>query len=100
MKAFILENVNKFKILNIIRMSIKAIMLLDICMTDRKTFTYNAWNLIDSNGLCNEYNWPRKPEQFTMAQIGIWQRALQKTFGRSYTNQANREIHPEFILQE
>jgi len=71
MKAFILENIEELNILNIMRMSIKVISLSDICTVDGKTFTYNAWNLIDNNGLCNEYDWPRKPEQFTIAQIGI-----------------------------
>lgn len=69
MEDFISENDKELNILNIIQMSIKEMSLLDIFTTDEKTFTNNAQNLIDSNGLQNKYDWPRKPEKFTNKQI-------------------------------
>ena len=71
MEGFLSENFEDLNILNIMRMSIKAISLSDICTTDGKFFTYNAWNLIGSNGLREDYDWPRNPGKFTDAQISL-----------------------------
>ena len=74
MKQFItdINDPSKLKILNIMRMSIKAITLSDICTPDGHFFTSNAWNLKESNGLREDYDWPRKPPAFTDAQIKCW----------------------------
>ena len=53
MQEFIDAGINKndLKIINLIRMSIKAITIADIATADRKTILYNAWHGIESNGL-------------------------------------------------
>ena len=100
MEGFLSKNFEDLDILNLMRMSIKAMSVSDIFTTDGKFFTYNSWNLIGSNGLREDYNWTRNPGKFNNAQISLWQRALKKTFGCSHVNQSNREVHSEYILQD
>ena len=56
---------NKLYILNIIRMFLKAVTVSDIATSDGKSIFYNAWNLIESNKLREDFDWPRQPTEFT-----------------------------------
>ena len=72
MKEFITAGIDKSKLrlLNYMRTSIEAVTLADIATPNGKQITFNAWNLIGSNDLRSEYDWPRKPE-FTVQQKTI-----------------------------
>ena len=78
-------------------MSIKATTLSDICTAEGRTITNQAWTLVDSNNLREDYDWPRQPNEFSPNQISIWQRALAKTFIREYEPNS-RKLKIPFIL--
>ena len=88
----------QLEIINIMRMSIKASTLSDICTAEGRSITNQAWSLINSNGLREDYDWPRKPNKFSTDQIKIWQRALAKTFLRAYEPSDSRRLKISFIL--
>ena len=90
MKEFLDAGVkdNELKILNYMRMSIKAVTISDIATPNGRRITFDAWNLIGSNKLRSEYDWPRRPPNltnlstnFTEQQKDIWRNDLHKTFG-------------------
>ena len=56
-------------ILNIMRMHVKAATVSDIATSDGKFISYNAWNLIGSNNLREDLDWPRQLPEFTRSQI-------------------------------
>ena len=88
MQAFIRANVPKknLHIINIMRMSIKALTLADIATADGKHISSQAWNLISSNKLRDHYDWPRKPPNFSQYQIDLWKDAICKTFIEGQNN--------------
>ena len=98
MEAIVQSNIdpNQLLILNIMRMSIHAITLSDICTTDGDKFTKNAWDLKGSNGLRDNYQWPRPPPHFSKKQIELWQQSLYKVFGRKFMEPRFRNIHQDF----
>ena len=73
MEAFIEAKIstNNLFILNIIRMFLKAVTVSDIATSDGKSISYNAWNLIESNKLREDLDWPRHPPVFTQAQKNL-----------------------------
>ena len=98
MESFVQSEIdpNHLLILNIMRMSIHAITLSDICTTDGNQFTKNAWDLKGSNGLRDDYIFPRSPPHFSKKQIKLWQKSLYKVFGRKYVEPRFRNIHQNF----
>ena len=61
MEEFVKAGVNDLYILNIMRLSIRAITLSDICTAESSRITKEAWNLTGSNGLREDLEgWPRK----------------------------------------
>ena len=52
-------------ILNEIQKSIKAFSLKVITNSRGYRITLDAWNLTQSNKICNHYDWPRLPQAFT-----------------------------------
>ena len=89
---------NHLKILNIMRSSIKATTLSDICTAEGRSITFQAWTLTSSNELREDYDWPRVPTEFSEAQIKIWQQALTKTFLQPHANNNNRRLKISSIL--
>ena len=71
---------NNLETLNIMRSSIKAKFLSDICTTEGRSITFQAWTSTSSNKLCENCDWPRVPTEFSEAQIKICQQALATTF--------------------
>ena len=86
MEEFVKSDIdtNKLTILNIMRMSIKAITLSDICDADGWNFISRAWLLQGSNGLREDHEWPRNLPNFTNNQKKLWQKSLKSVFGRIY----------------
>ena len=82
MQEFIEAGVSRdhLKIINYIRMHLKAITLSDITTPNGRRITFDAWNVIGSNNLRSNYDWPRSPPIFTTRQKEIWQQALHRTF--------------------
>ena len=72
MEEFIAAGVSRdhLKIINYIRMHLKAITLADIATPNGRRITFDAWNVIGSNNLRVEYDWPRSPPSFTQRQKG------------------------------
>ena len=73
MEEFIAADVSRdhLKIINYIRMHLKAITLADIATPNGRRITFDAWNAIGSNNLRVEYDWPRSPQSFTQRQKEI-----------------------------
>ena len=94
MEEFVKSDIdtNKLTILNIMRMSIKAITLSDICDANGWNFTSRAWLLQGSNGLREDYEWPRNPPNFTNNQKKLWQKSLKSVFGRIYDQDSSKRI--------
>ena len=88
MNAFIRAKIPKkdLNIINMMRMSIKALTLADIATADGKYISTQAWNLISSNKLRDHYDWPRKPPNFSRNQIKVWQDAIRQTFIEGHNN--------------
>ena len=64
-------------LLNVMRMSIQAISLADIVVSNGFKISQNAFHLVSSNGLRKKgFNWPNSPPKFTKKQIESWQKAL------------------------
>ena len=77
MEEFVAAGVNDLYMLNIMRLSIKAITLSDICTAESSKITKEAWNLTGSNGLREDLEgWPRNPPKFTKKQKKTWKDAL------------------------
>ena len=87
---------NDLKLINRIRMSIKAITISDISTADGKNISYNAWNGIESNGLQNQLDWPREPPLFTRTQLLKWQNALYLTFCVEHSNSNMRLLKDRY----
>ena len=77
---------------NYIRMKIKAVTLADITTPNGKKITFDAWNIISSNNLRSDYEWPRDPPDITENQKNIWRNALHKTFGVPHSGNLCRDI--------
>ena len=63
-------------ILNHMQMSIKAISLADIVTSNGLKISQNAFLLLASNGLREQFEWPHAPLTFTKKQVVCWQKAL------------------------
>ena len=70
MEEFIAAGVSRdhLKIINYIRMHLKAIMLADITTPNGARTSFDAYNVIGSNNLRVDYDWPRSPPSFTQRQ--------------------------------
>ena len=66
MHAFIKAGVHDehLEILNIMRSSIKAVTLSDICTPQGRSITQQSWILSASNRLREDYDWPRTTNGF------------------------------------
>ena len=100
MEEFIAAGVSRdhLKIINYIRMHLKAITLADIATPDGRRITFDAWNVIGSNNLRVDYDWPRSPPSFTQRQKEVWQQAIHKTFIVQNTGRMCRDIRITNIL--
>ena len=89
MSDFIKADIPKkdLKILNIMRMYLKAFSLADIATSDGKSITYNAWHLKSSNELRVNYDWPRDPPNFSEKQKNTRISALKKAYCNQNANQ-------------
>ena len=61
-------------------MYLKAVTVSHIATSDCKSISYNAWNLIGSNSLRDDLDWPRQPPIFNAKQQLFWRNSLRKTF--------------------
>ena len=99
MEEFVAAGVNDLYMLNIMRLSIKAITLSDICTAESSKITKEAWNLTGSNGLREDLEgWPRNPPKFTKKQKKTWKDALWKVFGKNWFAQDSRYVHSDYRL--
>ena len=90
----------ELSLLNYMRMSIKAISLVDIVTSNGFKIFLNALLLLSSNGLRKQgFDWPNSPPKFTKKQVEYWQKALQVTFGVSHTIPSERNLKPSCRLQ-
>ena len=72
-------------LLNVMRMSIKAITVADIATADGLRLAHLSFLLVRSNGLRDEYDWPRAPpDEWSASQVQFWQRALRKALLTEY----------------
>lgn len=89
----------QLEIINIMQMSIRAMTLSDICMEEERSITNQAWTLVNSNEIREEYDWSRKPNEFSSNQIIIWQQALTKTFIRTHKPRGSRKLKFSFVME-
>ena len=66
----------ELSILNHMQMSIKAISLADIVTSNKFEISQNAFLLLASNGLREQFEWPNAPPKSTKKQVECWQHAL------------------------
>ena len=85
-------------ILNQIRMSLHAISLSDITTSIRLAVSQNAFLLLSSNSLREDYEWPLTPPSFSNKQKQLWQTALQAIFVVSHLNKNERKLRPSARL--
>ena len=78
MEAFIAAGYRKKELqqLNLIRMMLQVVTISDIATSDGRRISYEAYHLIQGNGLRTQYTWPRKPPLEPWMKR-IWNRALQ-----------------------
>ena len=71
MLSFIEQGYRKaeLSILNHMQMSIKAISLADIVTSNGFKISQNAFLLLSSNGLREQFDWPNSPPTFTKKQV-------------------------------
>ena len=100
MKEFVESNHIKdgdLRILNIMRMSIKAVTLSDICNLEGTKITSRSWYLQGSHETQKNQVWPRNPPKFTERQKKLWKDSLKAVFGNSYARE-DRQLHLNFWL--
>ena len=100
MKEFVESNHIKdgdLRILNIMRMSIKAVTLSDICNPEGTKITSRSWHLQGSHETQKNQIWPRNPPKFTERQKKLWQDSIKAVFGNSYARE-DRQLHLNFWL--
>jgi hypothetical protein len=94
MQGFINAGYRKqdLKILNFMRMSIRAISVADIASATGKTINHLSWELLQGNSLREHYDWPRDPPSFTSTPKKLWKTALTEVFIQPHSTQAHRKL--------
>ena len=85
------------RLLNIMRMSIKAVTLSDICNVEGTTITSRSWLLQGSHETQKNHVWPKNPPRFTDRQKKLWRESIKTVFGNSYARE-DRQLHVKFFL--
>jgi hypothetical protein len=80
------------KILNFMRMSIRAVSVADIASATGKMISHLSWELLQGNSLREHYDWPRDPPPFTSTQKKLWKTALTKAFIQPHSTQTHRKL--------
>ena len=83
---------NQLKILNFMRMSLRAISVADIAASSGLTINHLAWELLQGNSLREHYDWPRDPPSFSKPQKELWKQALTKAFLRPHSVREHRRL--------
>jgi hypothetical protein len=75
------------------RMSIRAVSVLDIASATGKTINHLPWKLLQGKFLREHYDWPRDPPSFTATQKKLWKIALTKAFIQPHSTQTHRKLN-------
>ena len=94
MQGFINAGYRKLdlKILNFMRMSLRAVTVADIASSSGYTINHLSWELKQGNGLREHYDWPRDPPSFTTSQVKLWKSALTAAFIQPHSISTHRKL--------
>ena len=94
MQGFIDSGYRKsdLKMLNYMRMYLRAVTVADIASTTGLTINHLAWELLQGNDLREHYDWPRDPPSFTITQKNLWKAALTKAFLQPHSTASHRKL--------